>query len=49
MWHAIDPNKITVFSTNYSQKHCYMYTMKTNHGIDANKALGEKSPFSGEV
>ncbi|CBJ80438.1 Complete genome; segment 11/17 [Xenorhabdus bovienii SS-2004] len=46
---TIDPTKTISFATKYGQKSGYMYTMKTNHGIDVNKALGARSPFAAEA
>ncbi|WP_436410445.1 RHS repeat-associated core domain-containing protein [Morganella morganii] len=44
-----DPTKTIGFATKYGQVDGYMYTMKTNHGIDVNKVLGSKSPYPAEA
>ncbi|MDC9598287.1 scabin-related ADP-ribosyltransferase [Xenorhabdus anantnagensis] len=44
-----DPSKTIGFATNYGSQSGYMYTMKTNNGIDVNKVLGSKSPYPGEA
>ncbi|KMJ45882.1 hypothetical protein AB204_06735 [Xenorhabdus khoisanae] len=46
---TIDPSKTIGFATDYGSKSGYVYTMKTNNGIDVNKVLGSKSPYPGEA
>ncbi|MBD2816830.1 hypothetical protein ID850_19375, partial [Xenorhabdus sp. Flor] len=45
---TIVPKETIKFATKYGEKSGYMYTMKTNHGIDVNKTLGKDSPYPTE-